>query len=258
MSATLGQVGWIARRSVRRTLRQPAMIVPSLVFPLVLLAINSDGLNAVTKLPGFPTDSYLSFALAVTFMQGGLFAATNSGIELAGDIESGFLNRLALTPLRGVAIIVGQLAGAMLVAMLGSLVYLGVGLLAGAEIRSGAGGAVVLLVLAALTGIAFGSLGSLLAIRTGSAEAVQGAFPLMFVAFFLSSMSVPRRYIGVDWFRSIADVNPVSYLIEGIRSLVIGGWDGPALAKGFGVAIVLAGLFLAAAERALRGRLTRT
>jgi ABC-2 type transport system permease protein len=64
------QVGQLAQRSVRRTMRQPAQIVPALVFPLFLLAVNSGGLKDATNLPGFPTDSYLTFALAVPFMQG--------------------------------------------------------------------------------------------------------------------------------------------------------------------------------------------
>jgi ABC-2 type transport system permease protein len=254
----MAQIGWIARRSVRRTLRQPALIVPVIVFPLFLLAVNASGLHAATKLPGFPTDNYLSFAMSVSFMQGALFAATTAGAELATDIETGFLNRLALTPLRGVGILVGQLAGAVLVALLASVVYLVVALIAGADLRSGAGGAVVLLALSTLIGIAFGAIGLVMALRTGSSEAVQGLFPLMFVVFFLSSINLPRNLIQTDWFRTVATYNPVSYMVEGLRSLVITGWDAQALALGFGIAAAIAALGFAGAARALRTRLTRT
>ena len=254
----MNQIGWIAARSVRRTLRQPALIVPTIFFPLFLMAVNASGLDAATELPGFPTDNYLNFALSVCFMQGALFAATTAGAELATDIETGFLNRLSLTPLRGVAVLVGQLAGAVLVSLLASLVYLAVGLAAGAELESGIAGAVVLLALAVLVGIAFGALGLLMALRTGSAEAVQGLFPLMFVVFFLSSLNLPRNLIETDWFRAIATYNPVSYLIEGIRSLVITGWDGEALALGFGIALALGALAFGLSASALRTRLTRT
>jgi len=82
------QVGQLARRSVLRTLRQPAQIVPSLIFPLFLLAVNSGGLKDATNLPGFPTDSYITFALAVPFMQGALFSVMNAGTDLARDIET--------------------------------------------------------------------------------------------------------------------------------------------------------------------------
>ncbi len=107
------QVGQLAHRSVLRTLRQPAQIVPALVFPLFLLAVNAGGLKDATNLPGFPTDSYLTFILAVPFMQGALFSVMNAGTDLARDIETGFLNRLALTPLRGAALLSGLLAGAV-------------------------------------------------------------------------------------------------------------------------------------------------
>jgi ABC-2 type transport system permease protein len=254
----MSQIAWIARRSIVRTLRQPALVVPTIVFPLFLLAVNSSGLNAATKLPGFPTDHYVNFALSVCFMQGGLFGATTAGTELATDIETGFLNRLAMTPLRGVAVLVGQLAGAVVVSVLGAIVYLLVGLLAGAHLDTGFAGALTLLVLATLVGIAFGAIGLFMALRTGSAEAVQGLFPLMFVVFFLSSLNLPRNLIITDWFRTVATYNPVSYMVEGLRSLVIGGWDGEALGLGFGITAGIAALAFFGSARALETRLTRT
>ena len=133
------QVGQLARRSVLRTLRQPAQIVPALVFPLFLLAVNSGGLKDATSLPGFPTDSYLTFALAVPFMQGALFSVMNAGTDLARDIETGFLNRMALTPLRGAALLSGLLAGAVVLGLVQAVTYLTVGLIAGAELTTGLG-----------------------------------------------------------------------------------------------------------------------
>ena len=94
--------------------------------------------------------------------------------------------------------------------------------------------------------------------RTGSAEAVQGLFPVLFVTLFLSSMSLPRNLIHTVWFREVATYNPVSYLIEAIRSLLISGWDGQALALGFGIAGAIALLAMLAATSALKGRLART
>jgi len=259
VSSAIGtQVGFIARRSVRRTFRQPAVLVPTIVFPLFLLAVNASGLDSAASLPGFPGDSYLDFAIVVTFMQGALFAATTAGTELATDIESGFLNRLQLTPLRAVAILVGQLAGAVAVALMGALTYLTVGLIAGVTVVTGVGGTLVLLLLATLIGVAFGSIGALMAARTGSSEAVQGLFPLLFVTFFLSSINLPRELIEIDWFRAIASANPVSYLVEGMRSLVVTGWDTTALLRGFGVAVAISALGFAAAASSLRTRMART
>ena len=252
------QVAQLARRSVLRTLRQPAQIVPPVVFPLFLLAINSSGLDAATKIPRFPSDSYVDFAMAFAFMQGALFSMMNAGTDLARDVESGFLSRLALTPMRRAALLVGQLAGVMVVSFLAGVIYLVVGWIAGVSIAAGAGGVAVLFALALLISLAFASLGAFVGLRFGSAEAVQGFFPLFFVLLFLSSATLPRDLIEQDWFRTVATWNPVSYLVEGIRSLFVFGWDGEALGLGFGIAALIAAIGIAGAASALRGRVVRT
>lgn len=252
------QVATLARRSVLKTLRQPAQVIPSLIFPTVLLAVNASGLSRATNIPGFPTHSYLTFALAITFMQGAMFAMLNAGTNLANDIETGFLNRLALTPMRRAALLVGQLAGVGVLGFIQSVLYIAVGLTAGAHIKAGVGGALVLIVLGVFIALAFGALGTAAALRTGSGEAVQGLFPLMFVFLFLSSSNLPRDLLGHGWFKAIATANPVSYLLEGLRSLLITGWDGEALALAFGIGLVVLVVGLAAASAAMKQRLVRT
>ncbi|MBA2630520.1 MAG: ABC transporter permease [Thermoleophilaceae bacterium] len=259
MSAGLGlQVGTLARRSALRTLRQPAMVIPALFFPLLLLAVNSGGLQETTRLPGFPTDRYLDFVLAVCFVQGGLFAANSAGTNMASDVETGFISRLALTPLRRAALLVGQLAGVVALGLIQAATFLIAGLLAGAGIEAGVGGALTITALSLLISLGFGGIGAFVALRTGSGEAVQGIFPLMFAGLFLSSMALPRDLIESDWFRVVATWNPVSYMLEGIRSLVITGWDAEALALGFGCAGGVALISLAGASSALRTRMVRT
>jgi ABC-2 type transport system permease protein len=254
----LTQVGQLARRSVVRTLRQPAMVIPSLLFPLILLAVNSAGLKSATQLPGFPTDSYLTFALAITFVQGALFAAMSSGTNIANDIETGFLNRLALTPLRRSALMLGQLAGIVVLGLIQAVIFLVVGALAGAGFETGVPGALVIVAIAVLIALGFGTLGAFAALRTGSGEAVQGLFPILFAALFLSSMAMPRDLISADWFRTIATYNPVSYILEAIRSLMISGWDGEALGLGFACAAAITVVAMVAASTALRTAMVRT
>ena len=252
------QVGLLAGRTIARTLRAPAQWVFPIAFPLILLAVNTSGLDAATKLPGFPTDSYLDFALAIPFMQGALFAALNGGQDLARDIEGGFLDRLAMTPMSGAALLAGQLGGALFMGVLSALIYLAVGVAFGAGIASGVAGAFVLIALAIVISFAFACFGTFVALRAGTGEAVQGFFPLFFVLLFLSSAFFPRDLIEQDWFRTIATYNPVSYMVEGIRSLVISGWDGQALAQAFAISAVAIVGFLWLSSRALRTRLTRT
>jgi ABC-2 type transport system permease protein len=252
------QVGILARRSVMRTLRQPAMVIPSLLFPLMLFSINAGGLDSATLLPGFPTDSYLQFALAIPFVQGALFSANSAGTNIANDIESGFLNRLSLTPLRRVALLMGQLAGILALGLIQAVTFLVVGVVAGAGIDAGVAGALVIVALSLLISLAFGCIGAFVALRSGSGEAVQGIFPLLFAALFLSSMALPRDLIETDWFREVATYNPVSYMLEAIRSLVITGWDGEALALGFACAAGVAVIAILSASSALRTRMVRT
>jgi ABC-2 type transport system permease protein len=252
------QIYEMARRSVLQTLRQPALVIPPIVFPLIMMAINTGGLDAATNLPGFPADTYLDFAIAVPFLQCSLFACINAGASLARDVESGFLKRLAMTPMQRAALLIGNLGGVMVVSLVSALIYIAVGFAAGMDFKAGPLGVLALLVLAQLVALAFAALGAFVGLRSGSGETVQGFFPLFFVLLFLSSMSLPRPLIEQDWFRFIATYNPVSYLIEGIRSFIITGWDAEALALGFGIAIAMAALAIAAASGALRTRLVRT
>jgi ABC-2 type transport system permease protein len=252
------QVGQLAHRSVLRTLRQPAQIVPALVFPLFLLAVNSGGLKDATNLPGFPTDSYLTFALAVPFMQGALFSVMNAGTDLARDIETGFLNRLALTPLRGAALLSGLLAGAVVLGLVQAVTYLTVGLAAGAELVTGVGGALTIVALSVSITVGCGSIGLFAALRSGSGEAVQSLFPVFFVFLFISAMALPLELIQTDWFHDVAAANPVTYLLEAFRSLLFEGWDASALALGFGIAAGVFAIGMVAASAALKTRLVRT
>jgi len=257
-ATALPQIATLGRRAVIRTARQPANVVFPLIFPMLLLAVNAGGLHSATKLPGFPTSSFLAFALAVPFVQGALLATINANVEFARDIQTGFLNRLALTPVRSLVLLFGQLGGLLTIALVQAVFYLVVGLAFGVRLESGIGGAALLLVLEALIALAFAAIGSWAALRTGSTEAVQGLFPVFFVFLFLSSMNMPRNLIQTDWFRWVATVNPVSYLIEAVRSLVIEGWNWEALGLGFAVAIGMSVIGFALAAHALWNRLERT
>jgi ABC-2 type transport system permease protein len=123
---------------------------------------------------------------------------------------------------------------------------------------SGPAGVLVIFAFAILVFLGFGAMGAFAALRTGSGEAVQSLFPAFFVFLFLSSMNIPRNLIETTWFRDVATINPVSYLLECVRSLIITGWDGQALALGFGIATAIAVLALVLASGALRVRMART
>jgi ABC-2 type transport system permease protein len=257
-STMFEQIGAVARRSAVDAFRQRALLFFPMLFPLILFAINGSAISRVAEIPGFPTSSYRAFLLAMPFVQGAMFVSINAGTSLARDVETGFLNRLALTPLRSEAMLVGQLGGAFVLGCVQAVVYLLVGFATGVHIASGVGGVLVLLALSISISFGFACLGGLLALRLGSGEAIQGIFPLLFVTLFLSSATLPRPLIKAEWFREVATYNPISYLIEGLRSLVIQGWNAQALEMAFGFAFALAGVCLLLSRGAMRSRLARS
>ena len=208
MTLALRQTGALAWRSVRGTLRTPQALFPSLIFPLILMAIFTGSFGtAPGTIPGFPpVRGFLDFALAGAIVQGILIGGTSAGAAFALDIEGGVV------------------------------------------------GVLILLVLAALMAVAVSGLGIYLALRTGSAEAVQGTFPLFFALLFFSSAFFPRETM-TGWFKAVADVNPISYLVEAMRDLVIEGIEPRPTLIGLGVVLGLAVAAVVASYMAFRRRL---
>ncbi len=249
------QVFVLARRSVRASLARPAAFVPSVVLPLILLTINSAGLRRATSIPGFPAESFFDFALVITFMQSALFATSSAGLGLATDIESGFLNRLSMTPMRAGALVIGQIAGSMVIAFGAACLYILLGLVFGAEYAAGPFGILALFGLASWTAFSFALIGAWLALRAGNSEALQGVFPVLFAALFLSTINMPRELIEAGWFKTVTRLNPVSYMVDGMRSLIITGWDERVLLEDVAVLSAISVLAIAGCSRALRRRM---
>src|ERR1700691_1663269 len=239
------QIRTLARRSIRRTLRQPVLVVPNVIFPLFMLAVLSSAGKEITHVKGFPTHSYITFIISATLIQGAAGATTLAGNALGNDIETGFLSRLALTPVQVPALVASQLAGVAVLGLAQSVLYLLVGLAGGASIKAGVAGALVVLVIVLLAILAFGSIGLLAAVRTGSAQQAQGVFVIGLGLLFMSSMIMPRNLITSSWFKTVATYNPMSYLVEAPRSLFITGWDAQALALGIGITAAALIVFLA-------------
>ncbi len=253
-----GQARELARRSIVGTLRKPVLIVPTLVFPLFMLAVLASAGKQITHIPGFPTKSYITFIIGATLIQGASHAATQTGNALASDIDTGFMSRLALTPVRASILIGSQLAGVAVLGLIQAVLYLLVGLAAGVTVQAGVGGAFVVIAIVVLIDLAFGAIGLFIALRTRSAQEVQALFPLVLVLFFMSSMTMPRNLIKAGWFKTVATINPMSYLVEATRSLFIKGWDAQALELGCGIALAIFILPLVGAIVSMRSRLLRT
>lgn len=253
---TLRQTAALARRAVVGTFRFPQAWFPSLFFPLVLMAIFTASFDrGYRAIPGFPpVEGFIDFVIAGTVFQGVLIGAVSSGAFFAADIERGFFDRLVSSPVSRVALLAGRLVGGVVTALGQATLFLLVAIAFGAHVKGGVGGALVLLALAALLAVPIGGLGILLALRTRSAEAVQGMFPLFFALLFFSSAFFPRETM-TGWFKAVADANPVSYLIEGMRAQVIDGLDWAAAGRSLAVIAGLAVITVGGSALVLRRRL---
>lgn len=247
----------LSRRAIVNTIRQPASIAPAMIFPLFFMALSSAAFERSIGLPGFPeVDSFLQFLVSTTIIQGCLFGAVAAGSDMATDIEGGFFDRLVASPVTRRSILVGRVAGSALLGFVQAWVFLGVASIFGMRSEGGIVSMVMVSLVASLLAAAIGSFSVAFALKTGSAEAVQGSFPLMFAALFLSSAFFPRDLMS-GWFKSAAGANPLSHLIEGLRTQVIEGVQlGPYMTS-VAIAGVLFVIAVSVASLALRGRLAQ-
>jgi ABC-2 type transport system permease protein len=245
----------LGARSIRQTFRRPQLMAPIIVFPTLLLAIQTGGAGGAVELPGFPpVQSFLQFMLAGAMMQSMMLAGNSGGIAFAVDIEMGFTDRLFSAPIPRFAIVLGRLAGTAALGLFASVWFLAIGLIFGAQIEGGVPGALLAMGLITAGALAVGGIGAAIALRTGSASVVQGLFPLVLVVLFLSSAFFPQELM-IEPAKTIAEYNPFSFVVEGVREPIISGIDASdtlaALAAIAG--IIVLGLVLSA--RALRHRL---
>lgn len=255
LTTNLRVVAALGARSIRQTFRRPQLIAPIVVFPTLLLAIQTGGAGSAVDLPGFPpVQSFLQFMLAGAMMQSLMLAGNSGGIAMAIDIEMGFTDRLFAAPISRFSIVLGRLAGTAALGLFSALWFLAIGLAFGAEIEGGVPGALVAIALVTVTALAVGGIAAAIALRTGTASVVQGMFPLVFVVLFLSSAFFPQELM-IEPARTIAEYNPFSFVVEGVREPIVGGVGGSELLAAVLAVAGIALLGLGLSARALRHRL---
>lgn len=255
MKTNLRVIQALGMRSIRQTFRRPQLIAPILLFPSLLLAVQTGGAGSAVDLPGFPpVQSFLQFMLAGAMMQSLMLAGNSGGIALAVDIEMGFTDRLFAAPIPRYSIVLGRLAGTGALGLLVALWFLAIGLIFGVHVEGGVSGALISIALVTSCAMAVGGIGAAIALRTGNASVLQGLFPLVFVVLFLSSAFFPVDLM-IEPAKTIAEYNPASFIVEGVREPIISGVDLTDTLEAVAAiaGVVLLGLLLSA--RALRHRL---
>ncbi len=251
----LSVIAALGRRAVKQTFRRPQLMAPIIVFPTLLLAIQVGGAGRGVDLPGFPhVHGFLDFILAGAMIQSTLLAGNSGGIALAVDIEMGFTDRLLAAPISRYAIVLGRLAGTAALGAFSAIWFIAIGLIFGARIEEGVPGAVLMVLFVTLSAVAFGGIGAAVALRTGRASVVQGLFPLVFVILFLSSAFFPANLM-LEPASTVAEYNPLSFIVEGIRDPVISSLSLDAFAKALGSILLVAAISIGLSALALRRRL---
>ena len=250
-------VGALGRRALSVQFRRAQLLMPTFVLPLVLLAVIASGTSAGQGLRGFPDiESYLTFVLAGTIVQGTILAGLTAGIAMASDIEFGFFDRLLAAPVRRTSLVLGRLAGTLSLSLLQTSFFLVVASLFGARFPGSVTGVLGAIALAAITAVAMGAVSAAIAIRTGSLSLLQSLFPFMFVMLFTAPAFFPQDLL-VPVLRDVSAFNPLTYVVEGVRGLLAGDDAVGAPWAGFASAVGLALAGIAIATAALGQRLRR-
>ncbi|MDQ6948633.1 MAG: ABC transporter permease [Actinomycetota bacterium] len=244
----------VAHRSLVSKLRNPTAVLPDFFAPLLLVAVFSASFGTSTDIPGFPhVRSFSDFALVGTIVIGVFFSASDVGEAVAIDIESGFFDRLILSPVPRSAILMGILASSAVFAIVECGFFIGVLTAFGVSIKGGS--AAILTIGGVMTVLAIGT--SALTTGVGLASGTSGSFgayiPVSLAVIFVSSAYFPRELMH-GWFRAVASVNPVSFLVEDLRHQVIVGFDLARAARAMAMVALLALGSGYAATRALRRR----
>jgi ABC-2 type transport system permease protein len=250
-------VAALGRRALSVQFRRAQLLMPTFVLPLMLLAVIASGTSAAQGLEGFPdVESYLAFVVPGTIIQGTILAGLTAGIAMASDIEFGFFDRLLAAPVHRTSLVLGRLAGTLVLSLMQTTFFLLVSLLFGASYPGGIDGVLATLVLAAITAGAMGGVSAAIALRTGSLSLLQSLFPFMFVLLFTAPAFFPQELL-TPLLRDISVYNPLTYIVEGVRAL-LGGTDelgSPAIGFAAAIGLLIATTLLA--TLALKERLRR-
>jgi ABC transporter DrrB family efflux protein len=211
-------------RALRRARRQPQMaFVFPVAFPVFIVVLMSQLYRDIADVPGFPTGTYIAWIAPGAVLMAAMFGAGASASALVADAETGYLDRLRLLPIHPASLLLGRLLFDTVRVVVAGIVVLGVSVALGAEVASGWMALPGMVTLLALWAIAYGGLFILVGLRSRSQEKLLALVPMFMPIAFLSTVFVPRSQMPT-WIAAIARVNPYSYVVDGVRTFMTGGF----------------------------------
>jgi ABC-2 type transport system permease protein len=233
-------------RALKKTVRTPILIISTMALPLLFLLLFTQIFTQFGNLPGFPAGGYVQFAVAGIIVMNPLFRSTDSGDALVGDINSGFLSKMLLTPANRAAILFGRLLHDMTMVLIPVSITLVLAYALGATVITGAPGILLILLTTAFFALAMSGMAMAIGVTTKSSQAVAGldlvvTFPLMFV----STAFVPYEFLP-GWAQAFSNVNPFSYVVDAVRALMSTGFVWSTILAAYAVTAVFAALTVGA------------
>jgi ABC-2 type transport system permease protein len=210
-------------RALRESIRQPTFELPNIFIPIFFFLVTVGAIGGVAG-RAFGVTNYAAFQMPVAILQGVAGGAGSAGLGMVTDIEGGYFQKLLLTPAPRLSLVLGRFIADGIRVMGLTVVLLGVGLIAGSGMATGPLGALSIVLLAGMFGLAYAGIGMTIALQTGSTKASQAGFLVFFPLLFLSPAFAPKDVFS-GWLQFLATINPVTYILEGMRTLILDGWS---------------------------------
>jgi ABC-2 type transport system permease protein len=246
---TVRAILMLGAREVRLALRTPAYLIPNLIVPIFFYFIMVGSLKEFAANSGLANWEAFQLPMALIFaVQGG-----SAGLNMVADIESGYFDKLLLTPVNRFAILIGAMGADFLRIMAQAALVVVIAVATGLHFETGVLGAIVLILLASLFGLGYSGIGFAVALKTGNAQATQSMWFLFMPLMFVTTIFAPKEALS-GWLEAAATINPVTYLLQGMRSLSMEGWDAGDLGAALLAVGILGTVCIGAAFMALRGR----
>jgi ABC-2 type transport system permease protein len=242
----------VAGRALRSIPREPEMLFPALFIPVFFFVVNTGALQDFSE-AGIPDFDFKAFQLPVAIV----FAVTgvSRASVLVTDIQNGYFDRLLMTPISRPALLLGLMIADLAMVCGLCIPVMGLGLATGVRFDTGILGMLVFILVGGLWGLAFTGFPYAIALKTGSPGAVASSFLLFFPFAFLTTSTLPQEAL-TGWLATVADYNPVTYLLAGLRSLNE-GWDWAALSTAMAAVLGMGAVSMSLCFAALRGRTAR-
>jgi len=248
----LSDMRTVATRALRAVPREPESIIPALIVPVFFYVVNVGALSKVSHNAYGLDFKAFQVPVAIIFAVTGISRAST----LVTDIQDGYFDRLCVTPVRRLALLLGLMVAEVAVVIALCIPVLLLGFAYGVRFETGPIGMLLFLLIAGAWGLVFTGFPYAIALKTGNPAAVNSSFILFFPFAFLTTAFQPKQALS-GWLATVATYNPVTYLLSGLRSLVSEGWDGMELLKAAAAIAAVGAVSISLALAALRGRVRR-